>query len=39
MAKPVILAVDDDISVLEAVVQDQRSTPAINYESGGTRWP
>jgi thioredoxin reductase (NADPH) len=31
MAKPVILAVDDDISVLEAVVQDLRRRYGANY--------
>ena len=31
MAKPVILAVDDDISVLEAVVQDLRRKYAASY--------
>jgi thioredoxin reductase (NADPH) len=31
MAKPVILAVDDDISVLEAVVQDLRRQYGANY--------
>ena len=31
MSKPVILAVDDDVSVLEAVVQDLRRRYAANY--------
>lgn len=31
MAKPVILAVDDDISVLEAVIQDLRRQYGTNY--------
>ncbi|HZU10294.1 MAG TPA: FAD-dependent oxidoreductase [Pseudacidobacterium sp.] len=31
MAKPVILAVDDDISVLEAVIQDLRRQYGANY--------
>jgi thioredoxin reductase (NADPH) len=31
MSKPVILAIDDDVSVLEAVVQDLRRRYAANY--------
>ncbi len=31
MAKPVILAVDDDVSVLEMVVQDLRRQYGANY--------
>ena len=31
MPKPVILAVDDDVSVLEAVIQDLRRQYGANY--------
>ena len=31
MSKPVILAIDDDVSVLEAVVQDLRRRYAASY--------